>query len=185
MYSEKYIYCLEGVADVEATHTTFILPSLETLAFDFGITNVYKTCDTIEGFEESVSTLLYEDRNFKSYAILYLVFEGKDNTIILDDYYYTLEEIAECFEGKLTGKIIHFANTMYLDLEEDTAQYFLDVTGAKAVSGYKNKVPIRSTVLDNLYFALCQEHDEVIDLVEALFEKQQLLASSMGFTLYY
>lgn len=185
MYSDKYIYCLEGVPDIEATNTTFILPSLENLAFKYGITNVYKTCDTIEGLEESLSTLLYEDRNFKSYAILYMVFEGKDNSIILDDYYYSLEEIAEFFEGKLTGKIIHFANTMYLDLEADTAQYFLDVTGAKAISGYKNRVPIHSTVLDNLYFALCQEHEDVIDLVEALFEKQQLLATSMGFTLYY
>ncbi|NHN24942.1 hypothetical protein FIA58_004555 [Flavobacterium jejuense] len=185
MYPDKYIYCLEGVADVDSSTTTAILPALENLAFQYGITNIYKTCDTIEGLEESLSLLLYEDRNFKDYAILYLVFDGDGNRIELDDYYYTLEEIAEFFEGKLTGKIIHFANLMRLDLDEEGAQYFLDVTGAKAISGYSKQVPILSTILDTIYFALCQEYDDVVELVEELYEKQYALCSTMGFLLYY
>ncbi|VXC27855.1 conserved hypothetical protein [Flavobacterium sp. 9AF] len=185
MSLEKYIYCLEGVQDVDKPHPTAILPALENLVFQYGITNIYKTCDTLEGLEESLSLLLYEDRNFKDYAILYLVFQGEANQIILDNYYYSLEEIAEFFEGKLTGKIIHFANLMRLDLDEESAQYFLDVTGAKAISGYSKKVPILSTVLDAQYFALCQEHDDVVDLVETLYEKQYALCKTMGFLLYY
>ena len=185
MIDEKYIYCLESVKDVTVVNKTPILPSLEKLAFEFGVTNVYKTCDTIEGLEESLSTLLYEDRNFKKYAILYLVFKGEANSIIVDDYYYSLEEIAEFFEGKLTGKIIHFANTMRLELDQEAAQYFLDVTGAKAISGYDKPIPILSTILDNLYFSLYQEYDDVVDLVEILFEKQYALCTATGFTLYY
>ncbi|CAM3906194.1 MULTISPECIES: DUF6642 family protein [Flavobacterium] len=185
MYPDKYIYCLEGVADVTENNKSQILPSLENLALHFGITNVYKTCDCIEGLEESLSTLLYEDKSFKDYAILYLVFEGEGNKIELDDYYYTLEEIAEFFEGKLTDKIIHFTNTMRLDLDEEGAQYFLDVTGAKAVSGYNKPVPILSTVLDNPYFSLCQEYDDVVALVEELYERHYALCNTMGFVLYY
>lgn len=185
MYPEKYIYCLEGVADIDTPSKTAILPALENVAFQYGITNIYKTCDTIEGLEESLSLLLYEDRNFKDYAILYLVFDGEENRIVLDDYYYSLEEIAEFFEGKLTGKIIHFANTMRLDLDAEGAQFFLDVTGAKAISGYNKEVPILSTVLDSPYFALCQEHDDVVALVEELFEKHYALCTTMGFLLYY
>lgn len=185
MASEKYIYCLEGVPDVDQPHPTAILPALENLAFQYGITNIYKTCDTLEGLEESLSLLLYEDRNFKDYGILYLVFEGDGNQIMVDGYYYTLEEIAEFFEGKLTGKIIHFANLMRLDLDEEGAQYFLDVTGAKAISGYSKQVPILSTVLDTFYFSLCQEEENVIDLVETLYEKQYALCTTMGFLLYY
>ncbi|ESU25021.1 hypothetical protein FEDK69T_02090 [Flavobacterium enshiense DK69] len=151
----------------------------------YGITNVYKTCDCIEGFEESISTLLYEDRHFKDYAVIYLVFEGRSNELKIDNYYYSFEEIAEFFEGKLKGKIIHFANTLQLDLEEETFQYFLDVTGAKAVSGYANSVPILSTMLDNLYFSLSQEYDDVVELTEALFEKQYTLCTGMGFRVYY
>ena len=82
---------------MDQPYPTAILPALENLAFQYGITNIYKTCDTLEGLEESLSLLLYEDRNFKDYGILYLVFEGDGNQITLDGYYYTLEEIAEFF----------------------------------------------------------------------------------------
>lgn len=185
MSHNHYIYCLESVPDIEVTGKSLILPSLETLAGRYGITNVYKTCDSIEGFEESISSLLYEDRHFRDYAFIYLVFEGRSNELKIDNYYYSFEEIAEFFEGKLKGKIVHFANTLQLDLEEETFQYFLDVTGAKAVSGYANQVPVLSPVLDNLYFALSEEYDEVVELVEALFEKQYALCQAMGFRMYY
>jgi len=185
MSQNHYIYCLESVPDVEAHNSSPILPSLEALASQYGITSVYKTCDSIEGFEESISTLLYEDRHFKDYAILYLVFEGRSNELKIDNYYYSFEEIAEFFQGKLQGKIVHFANTLPLDLDEETFQYFLDITGAKAVSGYANQVPILSTVLDNLYFSLSEEEDDVVALAEALFAKQYLLSDSMGFRMYY
>ncbi|MCG2612381.1 hypothetical protein LZZ90_12770 [Flavobacterium sp. SM15] len=184
MPNNHYIYCLESVADT-ATSKSIILPSLETLAVRYGITNVYKTCDSIEGFEESISTLLYEDRHFKDYAVIYLVFEGRSNELKIDDYYYSFEEIAELFEGKLKGKIIHFSNTLQLDLDEETFQYFLDVTGAKAISGYGNRAPILSSVLDNLYFSLSEEYDDVIELTQELFDKQYALANSMGFKMYY
>ncbi|UOK41489.1 MULTISPECIES: DUF6642 family protein [Flavobacterium] len=185
MSDKKYIYCLESVQDAEVSGKSPIVPSLEALAMQYGITNVYKACDCIEGFEESISTLLYEDRHFKDYALIYLVFEGRSNELKIDNYYYSFEEIAEFFEGKLKGKIIHFANTLQLDLEEETFQYFLDVTGAKAVSGYVNSVPILSTMLDNLYFSLSQEYDDVVELTEALFEKQYTLCAGMGFRVYY
>jgi hypothetical protein len=182
---QSKLYCLEEVQNIEDENQSIILPSLEKLAIQYGITNVYQTCDSIEGLEESLSTLLYEDRNFHDYEILYLVFEGKGNQIIIDNYNYSLEEIAEFFEGKLTGKLLHFANTMQLDLNQETAQYFLDVTGAYAVSGYKNNVPLLSTALDNHFFALSQEYDDVTEIVEELYQKHFAIAKTMGFTLYY
>ncbi|MGH2664734.1 DUF6642 family protein [Flavobacterium sp.] len=179
------LFCLEGVADIDASHHSPILPALESLALQQRITSIYKTCDTIEGLEESLSALLYGDNNFSDYSIIYLVFGGKENSIILNHYYYSLEEIAEVFEGKLKGKILHFANTMNLELSEDAAQYFIDVTGARAVSGYSQSVPILSTVLDCVFFDLCQEHDDVVDIVEELYQKQYALSKTLGFTLYY
>lgn len=185
METEKFIYCLESVADVSEASNSVILPSLEKLAMHFGVANVHASFESIEDFETSLSTLYYEDRNFNNYQIVYLVLNGESNTIEMDGYLYSLEEIAEFFEGKLTDKIIHFANTMRLELEEDTAQFFLDVTGAKAISGYKNNTPILSSVLDNYFFALYQEQDDVIKLVEELYKKHAAICSSMGFQLYY
>ena len=185
MSHAHYIYCLESVKDIETPSNGLVLSALQQLALHYGVTNVYKTCDSIEGFEESIGTLVYEDKDFKDYAFIYLIFEGRENELKIDNYYYSLEEIAEFFEGKLKGKIIHFANTFQLDLEEETFQYFLDVTGARAISGYANRVPILSTELDNLYFSLSEEIDDVVELTEALFEKQYLLSNSLGFRMYY
>jgi len=179
------LFCLEGVTDVDADHHSPILPALESLALQQGITSIYKTCDTIEGLEESLSALLYDDHNFKDYDIIYLVFAGEGNSIVVNHYYYSLEEIAEVFEGRLKGKILHFANTMTLDLSAESAQYFIDVTGAKAVSGYHQAVPVLSTVLDRLFFEVCQEYDNVVDIVEELYEKRSAMCEALGFRLYY
>lgn len=179
------LFCLEGVKDINATASSAIFHSLENLALYQGITNIYKTCDSIESLEESLSALLYADRHFKDYEILYLVFEGEGNSIVLDDYYYSLGEIAEFFEGKLSGKILHFANTKLLDLDEEEAQYFLDVTGAKAVSGYNKKQPVLSSFIDNEFFGFCQQYDDVVEIVEELYVHHAAICNTMGFTLYY
>ena len=62
---EKFIFCLEGVPDVEDDKATLVVKNLEEIAIDQGIASIYKTCDTIEGLEESLNVLLYEDHNFK------------------------------------------------------------------------------------------------------------------------
>ena len=183
---DKFIFCLEGVEDVEVESTSEVLENLEQLAFDEGIDSIYKTCDTIEGLEESLSALLYEDENFPNYEIIYLIMRGEPNTICLNGYYYSLEEIAELFEGKLKGKILHFANAKILDLTEEEAQYFLDVTGAKAISGYGEKFSsLTSTGLDKAFFSLFQEDDDVTGIVEELHQKHYALCKLLDFRLYY
>lgn len=184
--SESYsLFCIENVKDTENHSESILFPMLEQLTLKYGITNVYKNCDSIETFQDSLETLLYIDRDFKHYEVIYFAVNGLNNNIEIDGYLYTFEEIAELFQGKLDGKIIHFANTKELDLDQETAQYFIDVTGAKAISGYSNYTPFLSTILDFHYFGLYQEHEDVIELVEKLFEKHYTLCSSMGFRLYY
>jgi hypothetical protein len=183
---DKYIFCLEAVSDVEIETTTAVVRNLEQLAFEQGIDSIYKTCDTIEGLEESLSALLYEDHNFKNYEIIYLVMQGEENNIRLNDYYYSLEEIAELFEGRMKGKILHFANAKVLDLTEEEAQYFLDITGARAISGYGLAFnEVTSSGLDKAFFSLCQDEDDVVDIVEELHEKHYTLCKLLDFRLYY
>ena len=67
---EKFIYCLEGVADVEIDQFTEVQKSLEELALQFGVASIYQTCDTIEGLEESLNTLIMDDHYFKEYEII-------------------------------------------------------------------------------------------------------------------
>ena len=183
---ETFIFCLEAVPDVETVTITEVVKNLEQLALEHNITSIYKTCDTIEGLEESLSALLYDDHNFKDYEIIYLVMQGEGNNICLHDYYYSLEEIAELFEGKMKGKIVHFANEKVLDLSEEEAQYFLDITGARAVSGYGAAFHNLSSIhLDKVFFSLCQDQDDLVEIVEELHKKHYALCKLLDFRLYY
>ena len=184
--TDHFIYCLEGVDDIDTNKVTEAQESLEQLALNYGIASIYKTCDTIEGLEDSLNALVLDDHHFKDYEIIYLVIMGEANNICLNDYYYSLQEIAELFEGRLNGKILHFSNAKTLDLDEEEAQYFLDITGAKAVSGYGNGYNgIASSNLDKAFFNLFKEDDNMLAVVEELHQRHYNACKLLDFRLYY
>lgn len=184
--TDTFIFCLEGVPDTDDANASEVLQILEDIALHQNIASIYKACDTIEGLEDSLNNLLYDDHNFKDYEIIYLVIPGEPNNILINDYYYSLQEIAELFEGKMKGKLIHFANKKILDLTDEESQYFLDITGARAISGYGGHSEISSIhTIDRLFFALYQENDDFKEVVEVLFQKQYNLCKLLDFRLYY
>lgn len=187
MEHEHFIFCLEAIPDVDSVHTTEVVKILEEIVLQQCLASIYKTCDTIEGLEESLNALLYDDHHFKDYEIIYLVVPGEANNIMLNNYYYSIEEIAEIFEGNMKGKVIHFSNDKVLDLSEEESQYFLDVTGARAISGYGraiSEIPSYRT-LDRAYFSLYQENHDLKEVVEELFQKYYDLCQFLDFRLYY
>ncbi|CAL2093017.1 DUF6642 family protein [Tenacibaculum sp. 190524A02b] len=184
--TDYFIFCLEAVHDVEVDKVTPTQEKLEALTMQYGIASIHKTCDTIEGLESSLNTLVLDDHNFKNYEIIYLVMTGEANSICLNDYYYSLQEIAEIFEGRLNDKVLHFSNAKVLDLDEEEAQYFLDITGAKAISGYGNEFNgITSSNLDKVFFNLFKEDDNMFEVVEQLYQKHYKLCKLLDFRLYY
>ena len=184
--TDYFIFCLDGVSDVEISKTTETQLKLEELTVQYGIASIYKTCDTIEGLETSLNTLVLDDHYFKNYEIIYLVITGEANSICLNNYYYSLQEVAEIFEGSLKDKILHFSNAKVLDLDEEEAQYFLDITGAKAISGYGNEFNgVSSANLDKVFFNLFNQDDNMFDVVEKLYQKHYKLCTLLDFRLYY
>ena len=184
--TEYFIYCLEAVDDIDNYEITEAQKKLEDLAMQYGVASIHNTCDTIEGLESSLNTLILDDHNFKDYEIIYLVITGEANSICLNDYYYSLQEIAEIFEGRLEGKILHFSNAKILDLDEEEAQYFLDITGAKGVSGYGNAFNgITSANLDIAFFNLFKEDENMLAVVEELHQKYYKICKLLDFRLYY
>jgi hypothetical protein len=184
--ADYFIYCLEAVPDIETIKVTEAHKNLEQLTMQYGIANIYKTCDTIEGLEASLTALVSDDHNFKDYEIIYLVITGEANSICINDYYYSLQEIAEIFEGRLKGKILHFSNAKVLDLDEEEAQYFLDITGAQGISGYGNEFNgITSANLDKAFFNLFNEEDNMLAVVEELHQKYYSACKFLDFRLYY
>ena len=186
MESDNFIFCVEAVQDCSSTGESDVVKHLESLAWERKIASIYKSVDTIEGLEESLTALLYDDDDFANYEIIYLVMQGEENSICINNYFYSLVEIAEIFEGRMRGKILHFSNAKVLELTDEEAQYFLDVTGAGAISGYgfaHENVP--STILDKEFFTLWQDDDNVVDVVEKLYRLHYDLASTLDFRLYY
>ncbi len=184
--AEKFIYCLEAVDDIETESVTEVQKSLQHLAMQYGVASIYQTCDTIEGLEASLNALVMDNHHFKDYEIIYLVMTGEANSICLNDYYYSLQEIAELFEGRLKGKILHFSNAKVLDLDEEEAQYFLDITNAKAISGYGHAYEgISSADLDKAFFNLFKEDDNMFDVVEELHQRHYNVCKLLDFRLYY
>ena len=183
---DYFIYCLEAVHDIETDAVTEAQKSLEQLTMQYGVASIYKTCDTIEGLEDSLNALVLDDHNFIDYEVIYLVITGEANSICLNDYYYSLQEIAEIFEGRLKGKILHFSNAKILDLDKEEVQYFLDITSAKAISGYGNEFKgITSSNLDKAFFNLFKEDDNLIDILEELHQRHYNLCKLLDFRLYY
>ena len=185
MQLEKHIFCLESVADSDNPIKTATLLGLEQLALQ-GISSIYNQCEDIEEFEEQLGALIYDDTHFKEYEIIYFVMQGTKNAIQLNNYNYTLQEIAEIFEGKMKGKIIHFANNKPLDLSQEEAHYFLDVSGARALSGYGfHSAALSSLPLDQLFFNLSQEDCDLKELVARLHQKNYAACKALDFRLYY
>jgi len=183
---DYFIYCLEAVDDVEIEQVTEAQKKLEELSMNYGVDSIYNTCDTIEGLEANINTLVLDDHHFKNYEIIYLIITGEANSICLNGYYYSLQEVAEIFEGRLEGKILHFSNAKVLDLDEEEAQYFLDITGARGVSGYGNSYSgITSSELDKAFFNLFKEDDNMLDVVEELHQKHYKMCKLLDFRLYY
>jgi len=67
---DYFIYCLEAVDDVEILQVTEAQKKLEELSMNYGVDSIYNTCDTIEGLEASINTLVLDDHNFKNYEII-------------------------------------------------------------------------------------------------------------------
>lgn len=184
--TDYFIYCLEAVEDEEIETVTETQNKLDLLTSQYGVASIYNTCDSIEGLESNLNALVLDDHNFNDYEIIYLVIPGEANSIILNDYNYNLQEIAELFEGRLQGKILHFSNAKVLDLDEEEAQYFLDITGAKAISGYGYESNgITSSNLDIAFFNLFKEDDNMFDVVEELHQRHYKLCKLLDFRLYY
>lgn len=184
--NSKNIFCLEGDWNENLKLKSSILPALELLEINNDINAIYKTCSTYEEFENRINQIINDKRKYKSYEIIYLAFHGRKNKIIIGDYDYSLEDIATTFEGKLEDKIIHFGSCKTLAIIEDVATDFLKKTGAKAISGYgKNVSFISSTVVDVLFFEMCQKYDRITTIKENMYQHYRELCNALAFKIYY
>ena len=182
----KNIFCLEGDWNENLKHKSSILPALELLQINANINSVYKTCATKEEFYVRIDQLLRNKTKYGTYQIIYLAFHGFRGGIqISPDETITLEELAVEFEGKLGSKIIHFGTCSTLKAHEDSIYSFLDKTNALAISGYQRNVEfISSTVVDVLYFEMCQRYKTIAGIERNMKKHYRQLCEDLEFKIF-
>ena len=160
--------------------------ALLLLEANLEIDTIYKTCSTYEEFCKRIFTLTSDKRIYGKYSIIYLAFHGRKNKIQIGDDHYTLDQIGSQFENMLHDKILHFGSCKTLFIEEIKAKEFLQKTGALAISGYaKNINVISSTVLDVLYFEMCQNYVELEAIEINMLKNYEELCQALDFKMYY
>lgn len=185
MHTVRNIFCLEGDWNENLKHRSSILPALELLELNNDIQTIYKTCASYEEFKTRIEQILSDDRKYKYFEIIYLAFHGSKSNLYMGKERVSLKKIAESFENKLQGKIIHIGSCKTLS-DEREAYCFLNKTGAKAIAGYSKNVDfISSTVTDILFFDLCQNYERMHTIKTNMAKKYGDLGQALGFEIYY
>lgn len=184
---EKHIFCLEGDWNDNLKIKSSILPALELLQVNANIESVYKTCSTKAEFFSRIHQLLSNKTKYGKFQIIYLAFHGfKGGIQISNDEEITLEEFAQEFEGKLENKMIHFGSCSTLKTNEDEISNFLKKTNALAISGYQKNIDfISSTVVDILFFELCQNFKSIMTIEKNMKANYEQLCEQLEFKIYY
>lgn len=184
---EKHIFCLEGDWNDNLKNKSSILPALELLQINAGIESIYKTCSSKSEFFTRIEQLLSNKNKYSKYQIIYLAFHGfKGGIYLSNENQITLAELAKEFDGRLENKMIHFGSCSTLNIHEDEIDLFLKQTGALCISGYQNDIDfISSTVVDILFFELCQNFKQIKAIENNMHKYYGALCEQLQFEIYF
>lgn len=184
---DKHIFCLEGDWDENLKKKSSILPALELLNINSSIDSIYKTCRSRREFFVRLEQLLSDNRRYSKYQIIYLAFHGFKGGIQISEYEdITLSELGDFFEGRLKDKMIHFGSCSTLKSHEDEFYNFLEKTEALSISGYQKDIDfISSTVVDTLFFELCQNFKSIKAIDNNMYANYKQLCEQLEFKIYY
>ena len=184
---EKHIFCLEGDWNDNLKVKSSILPALELLQVNATIESVYKTCSTKTEFFARIHQLLSNKTKYGKFQIIYLAFHGfKGGIQISPIEEITLAEFAEEFEDKLENKMIHFGSCSTLKTHNEEITSFLKKTNALAISGYQKNIDfISSTVVDILFFEMCQNFKSIKSIENKMLDMYGQLCEKLEFKIYH
>ena len=177
----KNICCIEGYwNEADFRDTSSIKGALQLLQDNDKVDYAYRRCATMPEVVKIITEFCKP--SYKDFGIIYFASHGTKSCIRFDDTDVSLDDLAKYFSNQFTRKIIHFGSCSTIKVDKRNLNKFLCETGAAAVSGYKNDVDfLKSTVLDLLYFQLCQTSVEVSKIKNAMNSQYSSLARELGF----
>jgi hypothetical protein len=169
----KGIFCIEGnwVKDLRMPQT--VRPLLNLLLFNANIPYIHRDCATKTELEFYLGKWVL--KKYAAYPILYLASHGEQFGILLDEGNYSLDQIAECLEGRCEHRIILIASCSTLNVNLKLVKRFLQSTGALALCGYRTDVPwMRSTAFELLLLHEMQGNEFSGRGIDAIARKLRL-----------
>ena len=178
----QYIFCLEGEWEDTLKSKNSILPTLEFLEHSQGVKFLFRKVALAEDL------FFYLDKavkaEYKKYSIIHLAFHGNAQKIWMADHETTvnMKDIADKYEGKFCGRVVHFGSCKTLKTSTENLKYFLETTGAELVSGYTKDVDfVDSSIFDIVYFTKLQNYKQVWRVNDDLKENYPGLHERLGF----
>jgi hypothetical protein len=192
MTNSKKIFALEGEWATGLNHTETVLPALQFLEQSGGIEFVHRRASVKAAFFDYLDLAI--DNSEEEYAIIYLGGHGEPGYLYLksepneeaeEPEYVSLEEIAEAYPGRFSGKFVHFGSCYTIDVDPSAIQSFLKKTKAKLVSGYTKKIDfVESMLLDMAYFYSLQGYERVGDFHTKMYNWYPGLCDRLGFAIH-
>lgn len=187
-YSKK-IFALEGEWATGLNHPETVLPALQFLEQSGGIEFVHRRVAVKAAFFDYLNWAL--DESMQDYSIIYLGGHGDPGNLCLkyevteESEYLSLEDIADAYPGRFSGKFIHFGSCQTIAVDPPIIQSFLKKTKAKLVSGYTKQVDfVESMLLDMAYFYSLQGYERVGDFHTKMYNWHPSLCDRLGFVIH-
>lgn len=132
------IFCLEGPWSPKLTDRSSMRPVLEILENRKEAKFIHRDVSTREELASYLEQ--WTEKQYKDFSILHFSSHGSTGGIHLGRKFVGLDEIADVFEGRCKGRVIHFDSCETLDLPLGEIQAFRKVSGATAVTGFTKSI---------------------------------------------
>ncbi|AUZ05195.1 hypothetical protein ADP71_16640 [Vitreoscilla sp. C1] len=189
----RHVFCLEGDWNSDLRAQSSILAGLELVKSINDIDYIYKTCITSEEFYQRLDCLLAgshtERSKYGKFKIVYLAFHGDEGCLYLSEnseQSIELNDFVERYAGCFSGKIIHFGSCETLNLPEAELRQLLRQLDADALVGYTTEIDfLSSTLVDLLFFEICQAYTTMSAIKSNMFKKYAGLCADLGFVMVH
>lgn len=143
---------------------------------------IYKKAPTLDAFDYYLDRVLKP--KYKAYTLIYMPTHASPGAIdFANKDYLDIEDLANKYEGRFDGRIIHFGGCSLLNLNEIDLMAIKKKLGAKLITGYtKNVSSIQAIAFEILLFSSLQRYVSKLTYIQKyMYKEHPFLAKELGF----